>query len=47
VREEVSDLAAVDAVDVDLDSGRLAVTGAGIDDAAVRAAVSEAGYEIL
>jgi copper chaperone CopZ len=47
VREEVSDLAAVDAVDVDLASGRLAVTGAGIDDAAVRAAVSEAGYEVL
>lgn len=47
VHEEVSDLGAVDAVDVDLASGRLTVTGAGIDDAAVRAAVAEAGYEVL
>jgi len=47
VHAEVSELAAVDAVDVDLASGRLIVTGARIDDDAVRAAVAEAGYEVV
>jgi copper chaperone len=46
VREEVSEVAGVEAVDVDLSSGRLVVTGNGLDDTAVRAAVSEAGYEV-
>ncbi len=46
VREEVSAMAGVDSVDVDLASGRLVVTGAALDDTAVRAAVSEAGYEV-
>ena len=46
VREEVSEVAGVDSVDVDLASGRLVVSGAALDDAAVRAAVSEAGYEV-
>ena len=44
VREEVSEVAGVESVDVDLSSGRLVVTGNGLDDTAVRAAVSEAGY---
>jgi len=46
VREEVEEVAGVAAVDVQLDSGRMVVTGAGVDDAAVRAAVAEAGYEV-
>jgi copper chaperone len=46
VREEVSEVAGVSAVDVDLASGRLTVTGAGVDDRAVRAAVADAGYEV-
>ena len=46
VREEVSEVAGVDSVDVDLASGRLVVSGAALDDAAVRAAVSEAGYAV-
>jgi copper chaperone len=46
VREEVSEVPGVDAVDVDLASGRLTVSGAGISDDAVRAAVAEAGYEV-
>jgi copper chaperone CopZ len=46
VREEVSELAGVDSVDVDLASGRLVVTGTGLDDAAVHAAVNDAGYEV-
>ncbi|HEY2715783.1 MAG TPA: cation transporter [Solirubrobacterales bacterium] len=46
VQEEVSELPDVKQVKVDLDTGLLTVTGAEIDDDAVRAAVSEAGYEI-
>ena len=46
VREEVREVAGVTAVDVDLPTGRMVVSGAGVDDAAVRAAVEEAGYEV-
>ena len=46
VREEVAEVDGVSAVDVDLASGRMVVAGAGVDDAAVRAAVEEAGYEV-
>ncbi len=45
VREEVSEVAGVTAVDVDLASGRMTVTGAGVSDEAVQAAVADAGYE--
>ena len=43
VTEEVSELAGVTDVQVDLDSGLLTVTG-DADEAAVTAAVEEAGY---
>ena len=46
VREEVSEVAGVSAVDVDLASGRMTVTGEDVGDAAVREAVAEAGYEV-
>jgi copper chaperone CopZ len=46
VAEEVSEVAGVEAVDVDLASGRLTVRGTDLDDAAVAAAVAEAGYEV-
>jgi copper chaperone len=46
VTEEVGDVAGVRAVDVDLASGRMVVHGEGVDAAAVRAAVDEAGYEV-
>jgi copper chaperone len=47
VTEEVSEVPGVTDVAVDLDSGRLTVTSdAPVDDAAVRAAVAEAGYEV-
>ena len=47
VTEEVSQVAGVTAVDVDLESGGVTVTSeAPVDDAAVRAAVEEAGYEV-
>jgi copper chaperone len=46
VSEEVSDVAGVDAVELDLASGHMTVTGNGFEDDAVRAAVAEAGYEV-
>ena len=47
VTEEVSDVAGVVDVDVELESGRLVVRGADVSDEAVRAAVAEAGYEVV
>jgi copper chaperone CopZ len=48
VTEEVSGVSGVTAVEVDLGSGRLDVTADGpIDDAAIAAAVDEAGYEVV
>ena len=47
VTEEVSKVEGVTDVDVDLASGRVTVTAdAAIDDAAVEAAVDEAGYSV-
>ena len=46
VHEEVSQIPGVEAVEVQLSSGRLEVAGRGLDDGAVRAAVAEAGYEV-
>jgi len=47
VREEVAEVDGVERVDVDLATGRVAVRGDGVDDAAVAAAVAEAGYEVV
>jgi len=46
VREEVAQVAGVERVDVDLPTGRVEVCGDGVQDAAVAAAIAEAGYEI-
>lgn len=46
VTEEVSEVAGVQTVDVQLESGALTVTGEGISDDAVKAAVEEAGYAV-
>ena len=47
VTEEISQLPGVQAVDVDLASGAVTVTSdAPVEEAAVRAAVEEAGYEV-
>ena len=46
VREEVGEIEGVEAIDVDLASGQLAVRGDGIDDVAIAGAVAEAGYEV-
>lgn len=46
VTEEVSKVEGLSGVDVDLATRTLTVTGETIDDAAVRAAVDEAGYAV-
>ena len=45
VTSEVGQVPGVDAVDVDLATKLVRVQGAGIDDAAVCAAIDEAGYD--
>ena len=47
VTEEVGVLAGVASVDVDLASKLVRVSGAGLDDAAVVAAIDEAGYDAV
>ena len=46
VREEVSEVAGIEDVDVDLTSGRLQVRGENVSDSAVSDAVADAGYEV-
>ena len=46
VQEEVGEVRGVRDVAVDLTSGRVDVTGSDVDDAAVRAAVEDAGYRV-
>jgi copper chaperone len=47
VQSEIGGIAGVASVDVDLDTGRVVVSSTeALDDAAVRAAVVEAGYEV-
>ena len=45
IREEISEVEGVEVIDVDLDSKLVTVTGRRLDDAALRAAIVEAGYE--
>jgi len=45
IREEVSEVEGVDDVAVDLDAKMVTVRGRELDDAALRAAIVEAGYE--
>jgi len=47
VTDEVSKVAGVSAVDVDLDSKLVRVSGAGVDSGAVVAAIDEAGYDAV
>ena len=46
VTEEVSGVGGVDRVVVDLERKLVQVSGRGLDDASVRAAIAEAGYEV-
>ena len=45
VTEELEAVAGVDRVDVDLETKRVTVSGVGLEDARLRAAIEEAGYE--
>jgi copper chaperone CopZ len=45
IREEVSEVEGVDEVGVDLDSKLVTVSGTDLDDASLRAAIEEAGYQ--
>ena len=45
VSSEIGSVAGVAGVDVDLDTKLVTVTGEGLDDQALRAAIEEAGYE--
>ena len=45
IREEVSEVEGVDEVAVDLDTKVVTVSGRDLNDAALRAAIAEAGYE--
>lgn len=46
VTVEITQLDGVQGVDVDLPTGRVIVDGPDLDDAAIRAAIDEAGYEV-
>ena len=46
VTDEVSAVARVVEVEVDLETKRVVVHGDGVDDAAVREAIDRAGYEV-
>ncbi len=46
VTEELSGVAGVEAVAVDLETKVVEVTGQALDDTALRAAIDEAGYEV-
>ena len=46
ITSEVEKIARVSSVEVDLDSKRVTVAGAELDDAAVRGAIDEAGYDV-
>ncbi len=45
IREEVSEVDGVEEIDVDLETKVVTVRGHELDDAALRAAIDEAGYE--
>jgi copper chaperone len=47
VTQEVGGVAGADEVIVELASGTLTIRGEGVDPAAVRTAVKEAGYELV
>ena len=46
ITAEVEKVAGVTGVDIDVDAKRVVVSGADLDDAAVRAAIDEAGYDV-
>jgi copper chaperone len=47
IAAEVTAVAGVDAVDVDLDAKRVRISGSALDDRALVAAIDEAGYDAV
>ena len=47
VTDEVTEVEGVEQVDVDLESKRVTVSGSDLDDGKLRAAIDEAGYEVV
>jgi copper chaperone CopZ len=47
ITAEVTAVDGVEAIDVDLDTKLVGISGEGLDDAALRAAIDEAGYEAV
>ena len=45
IREEISEIEGVEEIDVNLDAKLVTVSGRELDDAKLRAAIEEAGYE--
>jgi copper chaperone len=45
IKEEVSEVAGVESVEVDVDTKVVTIQGESLDDTALRAAIAEAGYE--
>jgi copper chaperone len=45
ITAEIEKLAGIESVSVDLGAKRVTVTGSGLDDGALRAAIDEAGYD--
>jgi copper chaperone len=45
IREEVSEVGGVEAVDVDIDAKVVTIRGSELSDVRLRAAIEEAGYE--
>lgn len=45
IREEVTEVEGVEEVEVDVERKVVTIRGRGLDDAALRAAIAEAGYE--
>ncbi len=46
ITEDVREVSGVQAIDVDLEAKSVTVRGENVEDAAVRAAIAEAGYEV-
>ncbi|MGZ7497617.1 heavy-metal-associated domain-containing protein [Corynebacterium sp. ZY180755] len=46
VTEEISEVVGTQGVDVDLETGRVTVTGEDFSDSDIEAAIKEAGYEL-
>lgn len=47
VKEEISALAGIEGVEVDVAAGTVSVSGAGFTDTAISEAVEEAGYTVV